>query len=65
MTTVSQPMEKVALTPKDVAQALGKSYRWAVDQFESGSIPGRKIGGSWFISVEEFRRLLNTPTNTE
>ena len=57
--------EKVALTPRDVAKALGKSYRWAVDQFESGAIPGRKIGGSWYISAAEFQKLLNTPSNTE
>jgi excisionase family DNA binding protein len=48
------------LTPLEAAKLLRRHrhtiYRW----LEAGSLPGRKIAGSWYVDAAELERLLDT-----
>jgi excisionase family DNA binding protein len=57
MSTIKE--EPRYLTPLEAAKLLrrhrGTVYRW----LEAGSLPGRKIAGSWYVDAAELERLLD------
>jgi len=48
-------------TPQNVSFILGVTEKTVYKLLNKGEIPGRQIGGRWFIERETFHRFLATP----
>lgn len=49
-------MERICLTPKEIADLLGKSTSWVYDN--ASKLGGVKIGGSWIFTEEGLKAVL-------
>ena len=54
------PENDEMLTPKEVSRILGKSEETIRQMLRRGSIPGKKIGKTWYVR----KAWLYTPNNS-
>jgi excisionase family DNA binding protein len=54
-TCPTEPVPRIALTPAETAQALGRSERTVMSWIADGTIPSFKLGNSRLVPVDALR----------